>query len=72
MVLKRNGNDLSHKKNGMFFERKIILRNFVFKRKIVISVIACVNNFELFTTHRVLLSISSLSSMKVVVVNFNT
>jgi len=34
-------------------------------------VIACVNNFELFTVRRVLLSICYLSSMKAVTVDFN-
>lgn len=54
-----------------FFLRENNFEEFCIQKKIVMLVIACINNVEFFTAHTVLLSICQLSSMKAVVVDFN-
>lgn len=55
----------------MDFLRGNNFQEFLLRRKIVISVIACDSNSELIIAYTVLLSICWLSSMKTIAVDFN-
>lgn len=56
VIVLRNGNELFYTKNGFFFKGNIF-QEFVLRRKIVMSVIACDTSSELITAYTVLLSI---------------